>query len=487
MPVPYTAWLAAALVPVAAAILACAPRDAEHATRDGSHASRASVGEPVVPARGPGAVRLAIGGGLDGYLEPCGCAKAQLGGLARRVFHLQRARDDYDLILEGGNLVHAATQLDELKLVTTLEVFRFAPPAAIAIGPRDLELPLESLTGYLASFDFRFIASDLRPKEGIEWKVARHADVSLEARGRVRIAGLTMSLPDSAAERLELVEPARAWATAMKGVAEATLRIGIVHAGRDRVRELADSLEPRPDLLIGVTDQVPEPPSAADTSPERGVPVVWTGTRGRTLTSAWLRRDTEEPPVGRVTKYAVVRLAGSQTSKGAMEHRDAKAMIEQHRHMVAAMELREALAERVAPPIAGATYVGSVACAGCHAEAFTTWKNSRHGHAWETLEKAEKDPERYGWPVTRYPDCVGCHTVGYGERSGFVNPERTPLLRDVGCEECHGPGSKHIAAPDADRKRFIRRGGVAQCLQCHNQEQSPDFDYLEWWRKIEHK
>ena len=152
-----------------------------------------------------------------------------------------------------------------------------------------------------------------------------------------------------------------------------------------------------------------------------------------------------------------------------------------HRHDVAQNGIRELLAARRPTPN-GHDYVGSKRCMPCHIVAYQSWEKSAHSHAWATLEKAEAG-DRYGWPVTRYPDCVSCHTVGYRQRSGFVSPERTPDLRSVGCEECHGPGGQHVLAPQRTRLGEVP---LTKCNQCHDYEQSPDFDYEERWKKIEH-
>jgi hypothetical protein len=104
---------------------------------------------------------------------------------------------------------------------------------------------------------------------------------------------------------------------------------------------------------------------------------------------------------------------------------------------------------QVLPPVKGLanpgtpkdpTYVGSARCAKCHKEAFKIWANSKHSHAYQTLVDEKK-------PANRQfdPECIVCHTVGFGYQGGFVDAKKTPMLKDVGCESCHGPGSLHIA------------------------------------------
>jgi hypothetical protein len=140
------------------------------------------------------------------------------------------------------------------------------------------------------------------------------------------------------------------------------------------------------------------------------------------------------------------------------------------------------MADRSKP--AGAGYVGSDACASCHQADFTAWKRSKHSEAWTVLEDAEK---KRGWPVTRYPDCVSCHVVGYRKPGGFVTPEASKPLLAVGCERCHGPGSEHIASEGATRLGKVADGLPGKlCTQCHDFEQTPKFDYNQFWAVIQH-
>ncbi|MHB8865731.1 MAG: multiheme c-type cytochrome, partial [Pirellulaceae bacterium] len=109
-------------------------------------------------------------------------------------------------------------------------------------------------------------------------------------------------------------------------------------------------------------------------------------------------------------------------------------------------------------------------CASCHFEQFMQWKGTPHGTAFSLLtKKYEKDPK-----------CLECHTTGYGEKTGYgaVNDES---LQNVGCEVCHGPGSKHeeAAKPFAQVKNLTKeqeelvKGTIWKvqphnvCLDCH--------------------
>ena len=86
-------------------------------------------------------------------------------------------------------------------------------------------------------------------------------------------------------------------------------------------------------------------------------------------------------------------------------------------------------------------FVGSDACKGCHAGAFKIWEKSTHSNAYKSLVDAKRPSNRQF-----DPECIVCHTVGFGYESGFFDADKAKQLRNVGCENCHGPGSEHIAA-----------------------------------------
>ena len=422
-------------------------------------------------------IRFCISGTMQGRLEPCGCASGQWGGLARRSFFLQGGQD-FDILIEGGDMVTGGTELDFEKFYTAMQVLGHPdhPYDVVGIGAKDLELPTQDLV--IGLFGIPAISSDViaqdLPQEML-WPVKTHVEVEVRD-SLVRIGSLTMALPEGT-EGLSLLPPQEAWTRALEGAAESTLRVLMVHGAPRRVLDMA-RLEPSPDLVIGFSPAFTEP--TAEPELVGKVPVVFAGTRGRMLLDLSLARLSTGPRVGART----VPLAGSQTVPGAMEDREIKQIILDHRHEVKRQGLLEKLADRLPTRgDGGATYVGTESCAECHVEDYEVWKGTRHSHAWQTLVDAENDPTRYGWPVTAYPDCVSCHSVAYGERSGFINMERTPQLGSVGCESCHGPGSAHISSGG---KTVMGRVGVVGCTGCHDFEQTPDFDFPKMWEAIKH-
>ncbi len=130
------------------------------------------------------------------------------------------------------------------------------------------------------------------------------------------------------------------------------------------------------------------------------------------------------------------------------------------------------------PPVAPgvATYVGVEACVDCHAEAVAFWNTTRHARAWETLEQVGK-PFDY--------DCIACHTTGWADPGG-ATMAANQALRDVQCETCHGPGSLHVDADEADLKRTIRLAPAVElcATRCHTPEHSDTFDRTAYLRDL---
>jgi hypothetical protein len=186
------------------------------------------------------------------------------------------------------------------------------------------------------------------------------------------------------------------------------------------------------------------------------------------------------------------------------------------------------LAKGLKPPV-NLTYVGTAACAGCHAAEFAKWKATPHSNAMNTLVNIAKRPSLRQFDG----ECVKCHTVGFDHDSGYVDAVKTPKLSDVGCESCHGPGSGHVANPkDKDLLALLSQwkpnpppAGAAParlpdlkfmdemakldpfergkraiapadqqiinavsniCMKCHDHESDPHFDLYKNWPKVYH-
>ena len=104
------------------------------------------------------------------------------------------------------------------------------------------------------------------------------------------------------------------------------------------------------------------------------------------------------------------------------------------------------------------------------------------------------------------PECLSCHVTGWNPqdyfpyKSGYMSISETHLHTN-GCENCHGPGSEHVAIEDGDidvtderrdevrasMRQTIEQAKNGGCYECHDIDNSPEFDFDEYWPQIEHK
>jgi nitrate/TMAO reductase-like tetraheme cytochrome c subunit len=128
---------------------------------------------------------------------------------------------------------------------------------------------------------------------------------------------------------------------------------------------------------------------------------------------------------------------------------------------------------------AAAGYAGSAACATCHATESRIWQNTRHAHAFASLQARHSEAD---------PNCISCHTIGFGTATGYLRAFGSEKLTDVGCESCHGPGSEHVAQRQSGEKVFFhyRPLGAADCTSCHHGEFSRPFEWEAFWAEVKH-
>jgi hypothetical protein len=179
---------------------------------------------------------------------------------------------------------------------------------------------------------------------------------------------------------------------------------------------------------------------------------------------------------------------------------------------------REMVAQKPIPAPPGLDkapkFVGSQVCANCHKDDTSKWAKSKHSHAYEALTKVANKPTMRQYD----PECVVCHVTGFGFESGYINEAKTGLLKHVGCENCHGPGSAHVQVPNnkqyqlamspwkAHEKDFLpdlatlKKGydGLTEpqkkilnrvndmCQKCHDPENDPHFRFEKNWPDVIH-
>jgi hypothetical protein len=116
-------------------------------------------------------------------------------------------------------------------------------------------------------------------------------------------------------------------------------------------------------------------------------------------------------------------------------------------------------------------YVGSDACKSCHINEYKSFMTyAKKATSFRSIERVRK-----GLNEEELKVCYYCHTTGYGKPGGFISEEKTPHLKNAGCEVCHGPGEFHIKTKDPS---YIKRDLTTKdCEACHTSERIKAFRY----------
>jgi hypothetical protein len=109
-------------------------------------------------------------------------------------------------------------------------------------------------------------------------------------------------------------------------------------------------------------------------------------------------------------------------------------------------------------PKAGA-YLGAQKCSTCHPVEYQDFEKRKFNKSWKILKMRGEE---------KNPECLKCHTTGYG-KGGFISEEETPNLLGKQCEACHGPGGAHVSntsdAAVRNQLKVSERKNV--CVECH--------------------
>jgi len=120
--------------------------------------------------------------------------------------------------------------------------------------------------------------------------------------------------------------------------------------------------------------------------------------------------------------------------------------------------------------VPASSMTGSQSCRKCHPVQAERWKNTKHARAWETLAAKKQEFNL---------DCLICHvTLPTYDRETVLSEKLlttlTPEFYGVSCEACHGPGRRHVQAPE---KNKLVRPTTRTCTACHTPEQDDHFDF----------
>lgn len=399
-----------------------------------------------------GEVSVFFTGSELGALKPCGCSGGQLGGLSKRAAIFDRSPAAGRVIVDTGTLVAGTGEQDLIKFRILFEAFRL-------------------------------LAYDLVHLTDTDVQIARMLGLSAPQNGPFAVIGAPWE-PDRKDLRAGFVK------RLVGRDGEVGVRFVSVDAQKDRPQSAAE-LFARPGGEYGVNILILR---NADAESRR----IWAESAGADCLV--VPSDSDEPRVlsepgerpltfavarfGRYVSRLRVRFPGPGTEPALFLEdipveetlADDEALVNlyrQYQELVRRSELLEKYPRIPLPE--GLEYVGSQACQQCHSYEHAAWSQKAHADAFATLVEVGSD---------RDPECVICHVIGMDRESGFISEQKTPHLKDVGCENCHGPGSEHVRSTGWTATTEPKMS----CLDCHTPEHSSGYagNEAEYLEKIKH-
>ena len=510
--------------------------------------------------REPDAV-VVLSGQTWGYMRPCGCSANQKGGLERRANLIAslRAKGWPVTAVDLGDVAPPKTGVHDqnmLKYKYTMEALREMGYAAVGLGEYDFNQQLFEL---LAQYTYQkggdrpvvlcgnIVGVDDKnnpatPREALfsqgEGKRPAVEAFEVVTVGTVPV-GVTSVVGEDMIAKLKKVDPTFGFFDNSKGGLKALLaamdanpvkpavKVLLYQGTKDSAMKLAAAFPEFNVILCQSMAAESEPPQFPTVLNNGKTLLVQVGHKGMSVGVVGLFKTDK----GVELKYQLVPLTEDfVTPEDKVKDSKVLAILEQYAADVKKQNLLAQFTARPTPhpaqiqlPNENLTFVGSDVCMKCHPGEYAVWTKSKHSHAMEALEKQAKRPANRQFDG----ECVVCHTVGFGQTSGYVNDAATPQLRHVGCESCHGPGSGHAANPGNKavlallspwktkpddklpaaqvlnqlaatkpgepepvrvpvNQKQVMTAVSATCMKCHDPENDPKFDLNKYMPQIWH-
>ncbi len=439
-----------------------------------------------------------ITGRQNGYIEPCGCAGLtnQKGGLARRDTLLTQLRQKgWELVpIDVGNQVRRFGRQGEIKFQTAIDALRKMDYKAIGFGPDDLRLSIGELAVAVgvdgkpsplicANASVLGFNDATRIVEAGGLKIGITAVLGTDERKTIQSDEIEFSTPDEGLSK----------AQDQLKAAGCNVYVLLAQASLEESKRLAQKF---PAFRIVVTSGgATEPPMQPDVIPDTKSMLIQTGAKGMYAGVLGIFDDEKRP-----VRYERVPLDA--------RFADSKEMLQSlasYQQQLQEMGL-ERLGLRPVQHPTGHTFVGSEACQDCHEKAFEIWAETPHAEATDSIAHPT---ERSDIPRHYDPECLSCHVTGWNPqgyfpyKSGYIDLKASEALHGNGCENCHGPGSRHVEAESGEidvsdeeletlRKQVTLPLSKARdnCLECHDLDNDPNFQlegaFEEYWEQIKH-
>jgi len=437
---------------------------------------------------------LVITGEQHGYMEPCGCAGLEnmKGGLKRRGTFLEGLREQgWPVVaVDLGDMIRRFGKQAEIKFASSIDALRTMQYDAIGLGPHDLQMPVDVLLSNAGNPENPLTAANV----GL-----LGFDTGLPSRYRVvEAGGIKIGIVAVLGDKFR------------QGVNNAEI---VFKPAAEALAEVLPELKEQAQLLVLLSHgTVEESAALAKQFPQFDVVATAGGASlppaepGKVEgSSSWLVEVGQKGMYAGVVGYYGDDLKTRRFQRVPIDARFKDSQPIYQQQLAYQDQLKQlgfsGLGLNAVPHPSGRSFVGSQKCGECHTKAFDVWKDTPHAHAMETLVKLDP-PRQFD------PECISCHATGWEPQryfpfaSGYIDLKTTAHLAGNGCENCHGPGSQHVAAEEGslevteeqllqlrDQMRLPLAKADENCRQCHDLDNSPDYvqnGFEAYWPLVEH-
>ena len=424
--------------------------------------------------------RIILTADIRGRLVPCGCFTGQLGGMTRLYTVLERPFGAPELRVDAGDALRGPQDFEIMEYLKILEAFEAMHFHALNLGARESQLSANTLRRLQADTGAPMVSANLVDVATGQPVVQPYIETRLGSR-RIIVTGI-LDLASAAkvkqGEGLIVADPDLVLRELLPVLRQkCDVLVVLAFANENRLRGLAERFF-EADFILG--GDVSQP--SGNTRAINQSHVFYVANESRTIglidfvIAPKGKQSRPEIAVHNATPLLLFDNIpeASEIVKMAIAYREAV--------RVATLDIddpEKLASDQIPGVLSAAHYVGSGACISCHQAEHEIWEATAHAHAWATLEQHKADAD---------PNCIGCHSVGFGTPSGYRREFKHEKLVNVGCESCHGPGSRHVEERSAGGPITFKFRPLAEgdCRSCHYGEFSRPFDWDQFWPAIAH-
>ena len=379
-------------------------------------------------------------GNMLGALKPCGCSGGQLGGLERRPAILNTVPKQKRLIIDTGSFVKSDGEQDLIKYHIIVQALQQLDYDLVGLSEKDIETG--GNIGMLDSIESAFNIISSHGTADLDVPAKFTKNFSLKGRPVL----LTVAFFDPESTPVGQIEELLDLQASVP-----TLNILILkHSDPGTIESIAKAA-PFVDCVVCPSES--DEPAVIGNPDKR--PLAFTvGRFGRYICGL---KVTAPARVGQPLRLAFKALP---VEESLQKDDSLVKLYEDYQQIVKDRNLLEKHPRFALP--GDLEYIGSKSCKSCHEYEYETWNSNAHAKAFSTLEQVNSQFD---------PECVVCHVIGLDYESGFISRQETGHLINVGCENCHGPGSEHILSAGVTELTEPK----STCIDCHTPEHSGDY------------